>query len=51
VCANEKRKQCNRIQSDITLGRNYPTAGYLTQDFIFFYQHFNKIISYKQNEE
>ena len=25
--ANEKRKRCNRIPSDITLGRNYTTAG------------------------
>ena len=26
ACANEKRKQCNRISSDITLGRNDPIA-------------------------
>ena len=26
--ANEKRKRCNRIPSEITLGRNYPSAGY-----------------------
>ena len=26
ACANEKRKQSNRIPSDITLGRTYPTA-------------------------
>ena len=24
--ANEKRKRCNRISSDITLGRNYPSV-------------------------
>jgi len=28
ACANEKRKLCNRIPSDYTLGRNYPTAWY-----------------------
>ena len=28
ACANEKQRWCNRISSDITLGRNYPTAGY-----------------------
>ena len=28
ACANEKRKRCNRIPSEITLGRNYPSAGY-----------------------
>ena len=28
ACATEKRKRCNRISSDITLGRNYPSAGY-----------------------
>ena len=28
TCANEKRKPCNAISSDITLGRNYPFAGY-----------------------
>ena len=28
-CANEKRKQCNQIPSDITLGRNYPSVGYI----------------------
>ena len=26
--ANEKRKWCNRISLDITLGRNYPSEGY-----------------------
>ena len=25
--ANEKRKWCNRIPSDIILGRNYPSVG------------------------
>ena len=29
ACANEKRKWCNRIPSEITHGRNYPFAGYL----------------------
>jgi len=29
ACANEKRKWCNRILSEITLGRNYPSAGYI----------------------
>ena len=28
ACPNEKRNRCNRISSDIILGRNYPTAGY-----------------------
>jgi len=28
ACSNEKRKWCNQIPSDNTLGRNYPTAGY-----------------------
>ena len=28
ACANEKGKQCNRIPSEITLGRNYPPEGY-----------------------
>jgi len=28
ACANEKRKRCNRIPSEITLGRNYPSAEY-----------------------
>jgi len=28
ACANEKRKRCNRIPSDITLDRNYATVGY-----------------------
>ena len=28
ACANEKRERCNRIPSEITLGRNYPSAGY-----------------------
>jgi len=27
ACANEKRKRCNRIPLEITLGRNYPSAG------------------------
>ena len=26
TCTNEKRKRCNRIPSDRTLGRNYPSA-------------------------
>jgi len=26
-----KWKRCNRIPSDFTLGRNYPTAGYYNQ--------------------
>ena len=29
ACANEKQKWCNRISLDITLGRNYPSAGTL----------------------
>jgi len=28
ACSTEKWKRCNRISSDITLGRKYPTAGY-----------------------
>jgi len=28
ACANEKRRRCNRIPSEITLSRNYPSAGY-----------------------
>ena len=28
ACANEKRKRCNRIPSDITLDRNYAAWGY-----------------------
>ena len=28
ACANEKRKRCNQIPSEITLGRNYPSTGY-----------------------
>ena len=28
-CTNKKRKQCNQIQSEITLGRNYLSVGYL----------------------
>ena len=27
ACGNEKRKRCNRISSDITLGLNYPYCG------------------------
>jgi len=27
ACANEKRKRCNRIPSDITIGRNYAAWG------------------------
>ena len=26
ACANEKRKRCNRILPDNTLGRNYPSV-------------------------
>ena len=29
ACANEKLKRCNGISSDITLGWNYPSVGYL----------------------
>jgi len=29
ACANEKRKRCNQILSDITLGQNYPTGVYM----------------------
>ena len=29
ACANDKRKLCNRIPSDITIGRNYAAWGYL----------------------
>ena len=28
ACGNEKRKRCSRIPSEITLGRNYLSAGY-----------------------
>ena len=28
ACANETAKRCNRILSEITLGRNYATVGY-----------------------
>ena len=28
ACANEKRKRYNQISSEITIGRNYPSAGY-----------------------
>ena len=28
ACANEKRKRCNRIPSNITLDRNYAAWGY-----------------------
>ena len=31
ACANEKRKRCNRIPSDITIGRNYAAWGYHQQ--------------------
>ena len=29
ACANQKRKRCNRIPSDITIGRNYAAWGYI----------------------
>ena len=34
ACANEKRKRCNRIPSDITLGRNYAAWGYVVTKYI-----------------
>ena len=34
ACANEKWKRCNRILSEITLGRNYPSAGYLDANLV-----------------
>jgi len=30
VC-KQKRKRCNRISSEITFGRNYPSAGYVLE--------------------
>jgi len=35
VCANEKRKRCNQISSDITIGWNDPTAEYLQIGIVF----------------
>ena len=34
ACANENRKRCNRIPSDITLDQNYAAWGYLCLTYI-----------------
>ena len=41
ACANEKRKRCNRIPSDRTLGRNDPSVGLLVIRYTFEYTLIN----------